>query len=136
MAETGRPSLYTPEYGDKVCAGIARGKSLVHICKAKNMPSESTVYKWRREQDEFTQNYARAREDAADQFVQEIKDIADEADNENIQVAKLRCDVRKWTASRFNRAYQERQITEIDVNDSFADRILRARERGPDTEEA
>ncbi len=133
---TGRPTLFTDDLGDVICEGIAEGLSLVKICKAKGMPAPRTIYKWRREHDGFMQNYARAREDAADHFVQEIKDIADEAETEDIQVAKLRCDVRKWTASRFNRAYQERQITELDVNDSFADRILRARDRGPDTEEA
>ena len=136
MAEVGRPTMYSDELGDKICEGIAEGLSLVKICKAKGMPAPRTIYKWRRENDVFMHNYARAREDAADHFVQEIKEIADEAENEDIQVAKLRCDVRKWTASRFNRAYQERQITELDINDSFADRILRARERGTDTQKA
>jgi hypothetical protein len=76
----------------------------------------------------------RAREDAADQFVQEIMDIADEAEPEDVQVAKLRVDARKWTAARFNRAYQDKQTTELEITDSVAERIVRARSRsGSDT---
>jgi hypothetical protein len=137
MAEgRGRPSLYTDELGDKVCEGIAQGNSLTKLCKADDMPAERTVYKWRREIDVFMQNYTRAREDAADFFVEEIMEIADAAEAEDVQVAKLRVDTRKWTAARFNRAYQDRQTTEIEVTDSVAERILRARSRsGSDTEE-
>jgi len=77
------------------------------------MPCETSVYKWRREFVEFTDNYARAREDAADFFVQEIMEIADSAKADDVQVAKLRVDTRKWTASRFNRAYIERTSSEV-----------------------
>ena len=136
MAEIGRPTLFTEDLGDTVCAGIAKGLSLVKICQAKDMPDERSVYRWRRLHDSFSQNYARAREDAADQFVQEIMDIADEATVEEVQVAKLRVDTRKWTAARFNRAYQDKQTTELEITDSVAERIVRARGRnGSDSKE-
>lgn len=61
---------------------------------------------------EFSDNYTRAREDAADFFVQEIMEIADAAEVDDVQVARLRVDTRKWTASRFNRAYEEKQKRE------------------------
>ena len=109
----GRPIDYTVDLGDRICAGIASGKSLVKICKADDMPCETSVYKWRREFQEFTDNYARAREDAADFFVQEIMEIADSAEADDVQVAKLRVDTRKSTASRFNRAYIERTAAEV-----------------------
>ena len=109
----GRPTDFTEELGDDICAGIAAGRSLVKICKGDGMPNPATIYKWRRLHSAFNDNYARAREDAADFFVQEILEIADDAEIDNVQVAKLRVDTRKWTASRFNRAYQEKTSKEI-----------------------
>lgn len=109
----GRPTDFNEDLGDEICAGIASGLSLVKICKADNMPEVRSVYRWRRTHEAFCQNYARAREDAADFFVQEIMEIADTAEIEDVQVAKLRVDTRKWTASRFNRAYQEKTSKEI-----------------------
>jgi len=109
----GRPTNYTEDLGDLICEGIASGLSLVKICKADDMPEVRSVYRWRRLHDEFSQNYARSREDAADVFVQEIMEIADAAEVEDVQVAKLRVDTRKWTAARFNRAYQEKQGREL-----------------------
>ena len=100
------------------------------------MPAARTVYTWRRENDTFQQNYARAREDQGDKLAEDVLEISDNADPETIQVDKLRVDTRKWLASKFNRAYSDKTITEIDINDSFADRIMRGRERGTNTEEA
>jgi len=141
MSETavnkgGRPTLYTPELGDAICAGIASAKSLDSICKEEGMPGSRTVYTWRRENDEFQQNYARAREDQGDKLAEDVLEICDQAEPETVQVDKLRVDTRKWLASKFNRAYSDKTITEIDINDSFADRIMRGRERGSNTEES
>jgi hypothetical protein len=132
MAEVGRPTNYTPELGDLICAGISSGKSLRKICLEESMPCATSVYEWRRLHEEFTDNYARAREDAADVFAEGIIEIADDVDGESsteIAKAKLRSENRKWIAARFNRAYQDKQTTEIEISDSVADRILRARER-------
>jgi len=121
--KTGRPSKYTPELGDLICEGIARGRSLVKICSDDGMPAPSSVYKWRREIDEFSENYDRAREDQADLMVEEMLDIADNEvaqplivddvplcvdgslvmvkDAVSVSHAKLRVDTRKWAASKF-----------------------------------
>lgn len=109
----GRPTDYTEDMGDTICENIASGVSLSKMCKAKGMPAPSTVYRWRRFHPEFSDNYARAREDQADTFADDILRIADEATPEEVQVAKLQTDTRKWLASRFNRAYQEKQGREL-----------------------
>lgn len=132
----GRPTDYTPELGDKICEGIANAISLVTICKQEGMPDPRSVYRWRRIHSEFSQNYASAREDQGDKHSEDILTICDAAEPETIQVDKLRVDTRKWLASKFNRAFSDKTITEIDINDSFADRILRGRNRGSNTEEA
>jgi len=66
------------------------------------------------ENDDFRDQYARAREEQADKLFREIIEIADDAsgdyvttrdgqtivDHENIQRSRLRVDARKWAAAR------------------------------------
>jgi hypothetical protein len=91
---------YTTAKGDAICAMIAGGESVRAIGKQKTMPSEGTIYKWLGEQPEFSEKYARAREQQADVYSQQIVDIADDAKAEDYNVAKIRIDARKWAASK------------------------------------
>ena len=114
----GRPTLYTNDLADLICAGIAKGISLVRICEADDMPEVRSIYRWRREHESFSQNYTRAREDQADFHAEEILEISDNGSNdwmaehdpdnpgyklngEHLQRSKLRVDTRKWIASKF-----------------------------------
>jgi len=139
----GRPTDYTEELGDTICAGIAEGRSLVKICKDEGMPHTASVYRWRRLFKEFSDNYAHAREDAADVFAEQIITIPDEdvgnpvivegeplmvngkvvmaVDSASVAHAKLKVDSRKWIASRFNRAYIEKSSTETILKGSLTD---------------
>jgi hypothetical protein len=94
----GRPTDYTPELGDYICDQLTQGRSLVSICKEDKMPATVSIYKWLREHEEFANNYARARENQADYYADEILDIADSA--EDPQKARLQVDTRKWIASK------------------------------------
>jgi len=139
----GRPTDYTEDLGDLICEGIAAGRPLVKICEADHMPEVRSVYRWRRLFIEFSQNYAHAREDAADVFAEEIISIPDEevgnpvmvdgvplmvegkvvmaVDGASVAHAKLRTDSRKWVASRFNKAYIEKSATETTLKGSLTD---------------
>ena len=66
------------------------------------MPAESTVYKWLAEGGAFSERYARAREQQADLYADEIIEIADACEPEAAAVAKAkaRIDARKWLAAR------------------------------------
>ena len=80
------------------------------------MPSLSTVMGWLfdGEHEEFSEQYARAREVQAEVLADELTDIADDAsgdttmgekgrvitDHEHIQRSRLRIDTRKWIASK------------------------------------
>lgn len=98
----GRPTKYTPELGDEICEAIANKTPLARLCNERDhLPAARTVYRWLREHDEFCQNYARAKEEQADLMVEEMLEIADETDREDVQVARLRVDTRKWAASKF-----------------------------------
>lgn len=120
MEETnpvGRPSDYTQELADKICAKLAQGESLRTVCKEEEMPSVVTVFSWMRKHEEFLNQYTRAKEESADALSDEMLDIADDGSNdwmevhkggytatlvdqEAVQRSKLRVETRKWIASK------------------------------------
>lgn len=112
-------TTFTEEIGDALCERIALGESVRSICDDEAMPSMSTVFKWLRDNEAFSQQYARAREVQADALFDDIIDIADDgrndwmekrnADGENIgwqengealRRSQLRIDARKWMAGK------------------------------------
>jgi len=110
---TGRPSTYSPELADTICDYLADGKSLRWICDQEGMPNKGTVLRWARDNTNFRDQYARAREVGDELLAEEILEIADETrfdtlhteagpkpDNEWINRSKLRVDARKWLLSK------------------------------------
>nr|DAP13833.1 MAG TPA: terminase small subunit [Bacteriophage sp.] len=115
----GRPSKFSQDLAEKICEQIAHGKSLRAICAEDDMPSTSTVCKWLNENQEFSEQYARARGRQADHYFEEIVEIADsvEADSAAVAKARLQVDARKWAASKLApKKYGEK--TELDVKSS------------------
>ena len=112
----GRPSRYTTELAADICRRLAEGESLRSICRDDTMPGLRTVMGWlfNGEHEEFSQQYASAREVQAEVWADEIVGIADEAtgdlttdkdgksvvDHEHIQRSRLRVDTRKWLMAR------------------------------------
>lgn len=113
----GRPSDFTQELADRICAELAEGKSLRTVCRADDMPDKSTVFKWLRTIPEFADHYTKAKEEAADALFEETVDIADDGsndwiasndpdnpgykfNNEHYQRSRLRVDTRKWMMSK------------------------------------
>jgi hypothetical protein len=75
------------------------------------MPNRDTVYAWVRDNTEFSDMYARARDAQADHYVDEIMSIADSA--EDPQKARVQIDARKWVASKLRpRIYGDKQEIE------------------------
>jgi hypothetical protein len=93
------------------------------------MPSKTSVFRWLRTQDEFRDQYARAKEESADALTDEMLDIADDGSNdwmsrhgkddevawsvngEHIQRSRVRIDTRKWIASKLKpKKYGDKQI--------------------------
>lgn len=73
----GRPTDYTQELADRICEELALGKSMRTVCAAEDMPAMSSVFKWLREHKEFTEQYAKAKEESADAMAEELLYIAD-----------------------------------------------------------
>lgn len=120
----GRPSDYSDDIADEICARIADGQSLNSICKLDEMPSLKTVYNWIGKRPEFLQKYTLARETQADTLADQIVDIADDGsrdytedakgnvlvDHDHITRSRLRVDARKWVAAKLKpKKYGERQ---------------------------
>lgn len=96
----GRPTDYTLDAADRICEGIAKGRSLVRICEEEGMPTPRTVYSWLRTKDEFLQNYTRAKEDQADYLAENTLEVSDDMDIDP-QHKRIMVDTRKWLASKF-----------------------------------
>lgn len=89
---------FSEELFDNICERIADGESLSAICRNEDMPNAATVFRWLGNDADLSDRYARARETQADNFVDEIVAIADEA--EDAQLARLQIDARKWVAGK------------------------------------
>lgn len=131
----GRPSEYTQEVADRICAQLSEGISLRTVCKADDMPDKTTVFKWLRTYPEFLNQYTRAKDESADALVEESLDIADDAANdwmarndpenpgwvingEHIQRSRLRIETRKWMASKLKpKKYGEKVSAELTGKD-------------------
>lgn len=126
-----RSSDFTQETADAICQRIALGQSLREITRDENMPDQSTVYRWLAVNEPFREQYARARSDQADYFLDELLEIADDGSNDwmlrnhgqdddvevpnhdHINRSKLRVDARKWAMSKLApKKYGEKLTTE------------------------
>lgn len=121
MEETnkgGRPTEYTQELADKICAELALGISLRTVCKADEMPCIATIFNWFRTKEGFLEQYEKAKQESTDAMAEDVLDIADDGTNdyeeverqdgstfiklnsENVQRSRLRVDTRKWLMSK------------------------------------
>lgn len=131
MAEKGRPTVFSAELAEQICAALAEGRSLRDVCSADGMPAESTVRAWAIEDREgFSAQYTLAREVGYQAMADELLEIADDgrndwmerrgeedagwqANGEHIQRSRLRVDTRKWMLSKvLPKVYGEKQQLE------------------------
>ena len=96
----GRPSSYTEEAADLICAALAEGKTMAQACAPEVCPARSTVYYWMEQNDAFRSRIARAREIGQDATVDDCREIVDNATPEDWQVARLRVWHRQWEAAK------------------------------------
>lgn len=115
---SGRPSSYTQDIADRICAELALGNSIRTVCKPDDMPSVATIFNWFRTQPQFLEQYTRAKQESADAMAEDILDIADDGTNdwmiahrkddseawqlngEHIQRSRLRIDTRKFLMAK------------------------------------
>jgi hypothetical protein len=79
---------------------LARGETLPAICASPGFPDSRNVYRWLESDSIFRQQYARAREEQADYFADQIVELADSATPETANAVRLKVDARKWHTSK------------------------------------
>jgi len=104
LRKVGRPSEYSKEIDDKICFEIATSsKGLNHICNSDNsLPSAKTVWGWMLNNEEFRNNYIRAKEAQAFYIHEEIIEIADDSSNDteilHLPSGPKEIENREWTS--------------------------------------
>lgn len=107
----GRPSDFTQDLADEICEQLSEGISLRTVCIPNTMPAARTVFRWLRTNEEFCQQYARAKQESADAMGEEILDLSDGAigviksgaekkSGALAQAVRLQVDTRKWLMSK------------------------------------
>ena len=106
MAKAGRPPGnpdWAKDWQDQFFHRVGYDKrALVDVCSDKDMPSYDTIYKEIHNSEEFAERYARATSNRATGYAEDTIKIADAATPENVQVARLQIDARKWFASKLS----------------------------------
>ena len=96
-----RPTIYTEELVDKMLEEIASGRSVIGLCREEEWtPNAETWYRWLYKIEGLSNRYTRAKSIQSEYSADQILDIADRADNQNFQVARLQIDARKWVAAK------------------------------------
>lgn len=87
---------------DRICDEVANGSNLNKIAKEDWSPARSEIYRWLRENEEFSDNYARAREDRADYRADRVDEICEKVEKGDLdpQSARVIIDALKWQAGK------------------------------------
>ncbi len=111
---------FTPELGEKICAGLAAGQSILAIARIEGMPPESTIRRWGRNpkwsSEEFVAEFARAREDNAHHHFDRMQEIEARLEQEDIDphAARVLLDSMKWRlAKQLPRSFGDRSELQL-----------------------
>jgi hypothetical protein len=137
----GRPSKYAPEIADAICEQMIAGRDLLDICKDEQMPSRSSVYRWMAAHPEFEAQCARAREAMADFELRNLKQLADDCTEDNVNSTRVKLNHFQWRLMKIApRVYGERARTELTGADGGPIHIkattIDARQLEPEAREA
>jgi hypothetical protein len=115
-----KPVTYTRELGLKICEEAAMRRPLAEACAEPGMPSERTVYTWRRTHPEFATDYEEARKWRAEARVDFIDGIAQRLEAKEIdpKTARTLFDIERWQAAKEAPGrYSDKTVNEITGRD-------------------
>ena len=73
----GRPTKWTQEIEDDICARLSRGEPLRAICRTEGYPEWVTVYNWMERSEAFSARVALARENGVEAIAQDTLAMID-----------------------------------------------------------
>jgi hypothetical protein len=124
----GRPTKYTPEYGEEICCYIA--SHFMGIEKLSelypHLPCEKTISNWIRKHPDFLRSYLQAKEVQAHLMMEKAIDIANRDLYEDdsllkINRDKLKIDTIKFSTVKLNPTHygdKKEQKLNIDISES------------------
>ncbi len=137
----GRPTTYNSKIAREICDAIACSElGLVHLVEQNpHWPMRSTIFLWRRTHAEFSDMYARAKEEQTEVCVEHMQELMNEphkvVDEEtgytriDVGMLRLKMDAIKWQAAKLKpRKYGEIKQHEDPNNQLHEDAIRRKEE--------
>lgn len=102
---------WSPELGDRICAGLSQGRVLRDVCKEVGI-LRHRYYQWRREHEAFRSQTELAREVGAHVLLDSALEIADNcpATPEGVRLAKLRIQMLMWLAGVLNPKRRDNKV--------------------------
>ena len=127
QVRNGFKTIVTQENIDTLCDSVVMGMTVREACELEGMPSPNAIYLAVSRNEDWANQYARAREAQLVKWEDDIVEISDNGTNdwmerngvasvngEHIQRSKLRVDTRKWVmAKRRPKKYGDRVSQEI-----------------------
>ena len=104
----------TSEIENSIITQLMNGTPLTKICKAKDSPSLSKVYKWIATNKEFADKILTARRIGAQTYLDSMIEELESADNRNIQVVREKLHHYRWLASKLIGIYGDKQEIRTD----------------------
>lgn len=97
--KTGRPTIYSQELADEICDRLAHGETLrTIIASSPHLPGRTTIYRWTADNEDFRNQYTKARAEQADYYAELI--IDESYSSHDAGIGRLRIDALKWAASK------------------------------------
>ncbi len=98
-----RVIVWSEALEDQIVGLVSEGYTMREISRLREYPPLNSMLRRMAESERFMDGLIRAREVAVYALADQIIDIADQATPDDVQVAKLRVEVRQWVMGRFNR---------------------------------
>ena len=94
---------------NNICQRLMEGTPLTKICKDKDQPSLSTVYKWIAKHKDFANKLLTARRIGCQTYLDKMIEELETADNKNIMVVREKLHHYRWLASKLLPIYSDKQ---------------------------
>ena len=94
---------------NNICQRLMEGTPLTKICKDKDQPSLSTVYKWIAKHKDFASKLLTARKIGCQTYLDKMIEELETADNKNIMVVREKLHHYRWLASKLLPIYSDKQ---------------------------
>ena len=120
-----------PAVVEAICDGLASGKSLASICRAKDMPALRTFLRWCDADADVAADYGRALQARAEWFSAEHDRIRKTAvDRDTAAAARVQLSALEWQMGRMSpRRYGDRIDVDVGANLDLGGILDRARQR-------